>query len=304
MDSTILVSVIVVTYNSAATVIETLDSIKNQDYPNIELIIADDCSKDNTVDIVKKWLDENDTHFVRSELITSSVNTGVSGNLNRGLNKAQGKWIKPIAGDDLLMPDCVSENVRCTKTDARVCAVSSRALFFGDPIICKQFEHFGYGLFGLTNREKYLVLLTYNCIISPTDFVSREYYESIGGFNEEIPLIEDWPFWINVFKNNGNVIFLNKETVKYRMGSSLSLGGGGGGKYDESYRIMLDYVYKLQMRENLLYRLYALLLRKQREKKTILGSILIRMNVYHYYYIFLRRKINRASREFDRLKEE
>ena len=46
-----LVSVVVITYNSASTIIETLDSIREQSYKNIELIISDDCSKDNTVDI-------------------------------------------------------------------------------------------------------------------------------------------------------------------------------------------------------------------------------------------------------------
>lgn len=299
MDNTTLVSVIVITYNSASTVIETLDSIKNQDYPNVELIVADDCSKDDTIEVVEKWLGENGSRFIHAELVKSSHNTGVSGNLNRGLEKCRGTWIKIIAGDDLLLQDCISENVLCADSNDGVCAILSRAQFFGDATICKRYEHFGYGFFGLNNREKYLLILTYNTILAPTEFISRAYLKSVGGFNEEIPFIEDWPFWIRFFRDNSKIAFINKETVRYRMGASLSLGNGGGERFKDSQRKVLDYAYKLQMQENSVYRFYAFLLKKQREKKSMLNTMLIRMNFYHYYYLFLHRKMDRASMRFN-----
>lgn len=299
MDKATLVSVIVITYNSAATVIETLDSIKNQDYPNVELIVADDCSKDDTTDVVKKWLDDNGSRFVRVELVTSSNNTGVSGNLNRGLERCQGKWVKIIAGDDLLLQNCISDNVLCANMKNGVCAIFSRAQFFGDADVCKRYEHFGYGFYGLNNRERYLLILTYNTILAPTEFLSREYLTSVGGYDEEIPFIEDWPFWIRMFRDNCKIAFINKETVKYRMGASLSLGNGGGERFKDSHRKVLEYAYGLQMQENPVYRLYAFLLKKQREKKSLLNSLLIRMNFYHYYYLFLQRKMDRASKRFN-----
>jgi len=55
IEQQLLVSVVVVTYNSSKYVEETLESIKNQTYPNIELIVTDDCSTDSTVDIVMNW---------------------------------------------------------------------------------------------------------------------------------------------------------------------------------------------------------------------------------------------------------
>lgn len=299
MANSTLVSVIVITYNSASTVIETLDSIKNQDYPGIELIITDDCSKDDTVLVVRKWLEGNASHFVRSELLVSSVNTGVSGNLNRGLEKARGTWIKPIAGDDMLLPNNISLNVSETESNPGVCAVFSRARFFGDESICRQYEHYGYGIFGLTNRERYLILLTYNNIIAPTAFVSRRYLDAIGGYNEDIPFIEDWPFWLRMFKDDCHIAFINRETVKYRMGSSLSLGNGGGSRFQDSYNKVMEYAYSLQMQENPVYRIYAYLSKKQREKSSLWRSLFIRLNIYHYLYIYLNHKIDRASRKFN-----
>ena len=303
MDTTPLVSVVVITYNSSSTVLETLDSIKNQDYPNVELIVADDCSKDDTVGIVRNWLSAYGSRFVCSELVASSKNTGVSGNLNRGWRKAHGEWVKPIAGDDLLLPDCLSVNVAQARSNPHVKTIFSRARFFGDPDICKKYSSFGYGIFGLNNREKYLYLLTDNCIIAPAAFVSRAYLESVGGYNEDIPFIEDWPFWIKMFKDNNDVAFLNRETVRYRMAPSLSLGDGGGSRFKENRRMVLEYAYDLQSRENIVYRLYAFLSKRLREGKSAWYSFLIRLNFYYYYYFYLYRKIYRFSQEFNLVKD-
>lgn len=54
-----LVSVSVITYNSAKTVLETLESIKAQTYQNLELIVSDDCSTDNTVELCRNWIEQN-----------------------------------------------------------------------------------------------------------------------------------------------------------------------------------------------------------------------------------------------------
>ena len=68
----IIVSVVVITYNSADYVLETLESIKKQTYKNIELIITDDKSKDNTIEICNKWLDENSKEFIKSRIIITA----------------------------------------------------------------------------------------------------------------------------------------------------------------------------------------------------------------------------------------
>ena len=99
-----LVSIIVITYNSSKYVLETLESAKAQTYPNIELIVSDDCSTDDTVEICRNWMEENKERFVRTELITVGENTGVAINCNRGLYAAKGEWLKYIAGDDILLP--------------------------------------------------------------------------------------------------------------------------------------------------------------------------------------------------------
>ena len=111
-NNNILVSVIVVSYNSEKTIEETLNSIKSQSYDNIELIISDDGSKDNTIDICKRWLQINGKVFSCYQLITVELNSGIPANCNRSLKASNADWVKFIAGDDTLKRDCVKENVK------------------------------------------------------------------------------------------------------------------------------------------------------------------------------------------------
>ena len=106
-----LVSIIVITYNSSKYLIETLESAKAQTYQNIELIISDDASQDDTVEICEKWIAVNGEQFVRTELVTATMNTGIAPNCNRGVNASKGEWVKLIAGDDILCDNCIESNV-------------------------------------------------------------------------------------------------------------------------------------------------------------------------------------------------
>ena len=126
-----LVSIAVVTYNSSKTVLETLDSIKEQTYPNIELIISDDCSKDNTVELCRGWVEKNKGRFVRVEILTVETNTGVSANFNRADAASRGEWGKPIAGDDLLLPNAIQEYVNYIIVHPDVVYVFANGKCFG-----------------------------------------------------------------------------------------------------------------------------------------------------------------------------
>ena len=109
-----LVTVAVTTYRSAVYVIETLESVYGQTYQEIALVISDDCSPDNTVALVNDWiaLERVQNRFVSIEVITVPKNTGVSANCNRCIKAAAGDWIKFIAGDDILYPNCITDNMQ------------------------------------------------------------------------------------------------------------------------------------------------------------------------------------------------
>lgn len=222
-----LVSIPVVTYNSSKFVLETLESIKAQTYQNIELIISDDCSKDNTVELCRKWVEENKERFVRTQIITSKKNTGVSANLNRAETVCQGEWVKGIAGDDLLMSDCVECCVKYVIDNPNIYFLFARVIGFNqDGIVKDCLKDFLDDSFFLLSAEKQYERLVIhgNCLPAPTFFYSNIIKQETNFTNDEsIPLCEDLPKWINLTKLGYKLYMMDKEIVKYRMhNTSLS----------------------------------------------------------------------------------
>lgn len=96
-----MISIVVMTYQSSKFIIEALESIKNQTWGNLELIISDDASTDNTIELCNAFVTNNKSRFINSIIITSKVNTGIPSNYNRGIRAASGEWIKFVDADDV-----------------------------------------------------------------------------------------------------------------------------------------------------------------------------------------------------------
>jgi len=213
-----LVSIIVITYNSSKYVLETLESAKAQTYQNIELIVSDDCSSDNTLEICRSWLNENQQRFKRVELVTSEKNTGIAPNCNRGLKAAKGEWVKLIAGDDILLTDCINLNI--------LEAERSDYLFFfsklkiRSPIlrikISKESLFDDYYKYFLGNQFNNLINYGY-FFPTPTFFFNLSELLKIGLFNEKYNYQEDFPMWFKILKNGYRFGFINEYTVIYRI---------------------------------------------------------------------------------------
>lgn len=219
-----LVSIIVITYNSSIFVLETLESAKAQTYQNIELIISDDCSKDNTVEICRKWLNENKNRFVKTELITVPENTGIPANCNRGVRASKGEWVKLIAGDDILHNNAIENFVFFTNDNIDCCLVHSDYYSFKDHFVIENIieykKEWRIDIF-LDNNVTQSVqnkILHYFCpIVAPTVFIKRNIIYSVGGFDENIRSMEDMPMWLKLSNAGYKFYYLNKKTVFYRI---------------------------------------------------------------------------------------
>ena len=218
-----LVSVVVATYNSSETVIETLESIKAQTYNNIELIVSDDCSCDNTIEIVSQWIDENKSRFINAELVTAVRNTGISGNFHRGIINSKGEWIKSIAGDDFLIPTAIEEYVGFVSNNpenVRMCVCDVECFATSKDIneIDKDVER--YNLYFEKEKEAYLQqrkrVIHELVFVGPTYFYSRELYSEVGGFKEKYGCAEEWPFVYEVIMRGNRIYAIEKKLVRYR----------------------------------------------------------------------------------------
>lgn len=104
------VSIIMPSYNTGQFISETIESVLAQSYSNWELIIIDDCSKDNTDDVVGKYLADPRIHYIKND-----TNSGAAVSRNRALREAKGKWIAFLDSDDLWEPDKLQKQISFMK---------------------------------------------------------------------------------------------------------------------------------------------------------------------------------------------
>ena len=225
-----LVSVAVITYNSGRYVLETLESIKSQTYENIELIISDDCSSDNTISICKNWLEGNKQRFKRVCLLVADKNTGIPANVNRSVAASEGVWYKGIAGDDILLPDAIEKYIQYICANEVATVVFAKSYAFHETkshsIVEEPYGDSNSAVFfnNQTAREQYLSFLKDEAKCgggSPTSFVKRELFITYP-LNEAYRGFDDVPEYIKLTKNGIHCNYMDEFTVRYRQGESLT----------------------------------------------------------------------------------
>ena len=217
-----LVSIIVLTYNSAAFVRETLESVKSQSYRNIELIITDDHSKDDTVEICTSWLSDNKNRFTRVELLISEKNTGIPANCNRGVAASGGEWVKLIAGDDILEPDMLLKLFHHIKGNKDISLLWTNIGTFYDAKegrivrIPDGISALGINQEGVTCEQQFQGLLRSNPVFAGGLIIKREVFGKTGLFDERYPSFEDRPFLHRALLNGYKLHYLDIVGAYYR----------------------------------------------------------------------------------------
>lgn len=223
-----LVSVIISTYNSSQYVVETLESVAGQTWRELELIITDDNSKDNTVELCSKWLEQHEDRFVVTNLLTSPINTGISANANRGLKVSEGRWIKFLGADDLLLANCIENNINYVINNPEAEVVFSKVNLYKNLFLEENYQRTVPGQIkpssilwpDRSSESQYRMLLVSDRIhFSPSVFIRREAIVSVGGFDERFRLLEDYPLWLNLTKRGKRLFYFDNVTVNYRIHS-------------------------------------------------------------------------------------
>jgi glycosyltransferase involved in cell wall biosynthesis len=314
------VTILVVSYNSGQFITETLESIYNQTWKEIELIVTDDCSNDDTVSICSRWLKENGHRFFSYYLLTSPENTGVTANASRGLRAATGEWVKLLGADDTLKPTCVEDNMVWIASHPETQVLFSRVEVFQNvikkensiKIIPKDPYNRKSILYPDRNaNSQYRMLLVCDRIhFSPSVFLNREILISSGGFDERFRMLEDYPLWLNLTRSGCKLFFMNKVTVNYRQ-HSMALNNKGDSwvvnpNYflHESFRKLYTYPnlpldvrlsHRFVWVASQLFRL-RLLNRYNKFNKSLYGFLTSYLNPFKYY-ITIRTFINKGLRE-------
>lgn len=213
------VSIIVLSYNSEKTILTTLQSIEKQSFTDYEVIISDDCSKDKTVSLCLKWKNKNWKKNIK--ILEAKKNQGITKNINKAIKVAKGEWVKLIAADDILLKNCIRDNVEFVEKSKNINICFSNAIIFGSKVKRKKI-FIDKKFYLLNSHEQYKKLLSNNLISAPTSFIKKNIFKKYGFYDERIRDIEDWPMWLKITKQGEKLYFFDKTTVLYRKEESMS----------------------------------------------------------------------------------
>jgi len=211
----LLVSVIVVCYNHSKFIVECLNSIKNQTYANWELIVADDASTDNSVEIIKEWLKENN---ISAKTNFHTKNTGLATTLNECIKLLKGESVKLIAADDYLHPDSIENCIAAMEKSGDEYGMVFTDFWAVDENNTPAKIFLSYENKDFINPDSSLKkdqLVKDNCIIAPTVLIRKEALLSTGEYSAQL-ILEDHDRWlrVNVIKK---ILFIDKKLAYYRV---------------------------------------------------------------------------------------
>ena len=218
-----LVSIIMPSYNTASFIAESIQSVLAQSYKDWELIIVDDCSPDNTDDVVKPYLSDERIRYLKNE-----KNSGAAVSRNRALLEAKGKWIAFLDSDDLWMPEKLQKQVRFME---------------------KNGYHFSYTNYAEIDTEgkKNGITVTGPKRITKTGFfnycwpgcLTVMYDRDVVGLLQiaDIKKNNDYAMWLKVCRK-ADCYLLNEELALYRRGRVGSVS-------THSIKTMIGWHYKL-----------------------------------------------------------
>lgn len=216
-----LVSVIVPMYNAAPFISEAVDSVLASTYRPIEVVVVDDGSTDNSLQIAQNLA------VAHPEVcVFTQPNAGVSAARNHAIREARGEYILPLDADDRISATYIGHAVSAMVEGVRI--VGCRAEFFGARQGEWRLPAFSHELLARKN------------MIHACSLFRRADWQQVGGFCEQEIYREDWSFWLSLIELGGTYVRLDEVGLYYRVqaGSRRSLA-------KQQKRVIVDAVNRL-----------------------------------------------------------
>jgi glycosyltransferase involved in cell wall biosynthesis len=206
MHDSPLISIVITTYNSSSTIIETLNSVINQTYKKIELLIFDDCSSDNAIETIRNFLSN---YTIDCLIYTSPINTGgPATGRNWGINNANGKYICFLDADDVWMKDKLEKQIKIIE-DKSIDVVSSNAeVLNGNPFPV----YFGF-LNIWTQIFRNRIILSSSMVNRNTILAYKIYFNE----SKDYISVEDYDFFLKILLIKKNIYVMKEKLLYYRV---------------------------------------------------------------------------------------
>ena len=196
------ISVIIPCFNDGQFINEAVDSVLSTNYPDIEIIIVNDGSTDDTT--LKTLLQLEKTGIK----VLSQTNNGLAKSRNRGIKECSGQYIIPLDADNKIKPDFIKKSIPVLSS-GQWDIVYGKPVFFGENAQKRMFSP----------REFDGNLLFYDNYIDACTIFRKSVWEKTGGYDENMPVQgnEDWEFWLNCFLKGFKFKFIDEEIFEYRI---------------------------------------------------------------------------------------
>jgi glycosyltransferase involved in cell wall biosynthesis len=204
-----LVSVLLPTYNHAEFIGEALEGVSGQEYPRLEIIVADDGSTDGTLAAVEDWRGRSGVPLK----VIRGDHVGIARNLNRGLKECRGRYVAFTAGDDVLLPGKIGRQVEWLEADERrVLCGHDVEVFDSDS---------GRTLYLWSERFPMCEgmgasMAVHSVPFCATAIMCRASAMPRGGFDERLPTASDWKFWVDCLHPERSFGYVEGVLARYR----------------------------------------------------------------------------------------
>ena len=199
----ILISIVIATYNSEATLEAAIQSVLDQQFKDYELIIIDGNSSDNTIGIIKKY-----EHGIKYWI--SEPDAGIYDAWNKGLKATQGKWVCFLGSDDMFLSGALSAYSEFLIANSELDYVSSRVELFWEKKGVNQTRVIG-------DKWNWNVFKRKMNVAHVGSMHNRKIYDRYGNYNTNYKIASDYELLLRI-GNKLNAGFIKTVTVKMRFG--------------------------------------------------------------------------------------
>lgn len=228
-----LVSICIPTYNGAKYMAEAMDSAIAQTYDNLEIIVSDDASKDDTLKIIESYKDKTDIPI----FIHHHKPNSIGANWNNTIRKAKGTYIKFLFQDDVLMLTCIERMVLLAEEHKNVGLIYCKRKILYNPDIffdvnwVRKFKdlHLHWNEISLSEgvvsgktylKDSYLLNYPLNKIGEPPAvLIHKNVFKKVGYFSTKLKQELDFEFWYRLMPYF-NIGFVDEELIKFRLHSN------------------------------------------------------------------------------------
>ncbi|WNH07725.1 glycosyltransferase [Thalassobellus suaedae] len=221
-----LVTVICSCYNHSKYVEKSLDSVINQTYKNIQLIIIDDYSNDNSVEVIENWISKNQIGLLKK----NDKNLGLTRSVNNSFKYVEGDFFIDLAADDKLLPHCIETQISVYKAYPN----NLIGIVYGNARVIDNNNNTIYTFYNKFSQSKkttkpeegfiYKEIINHsNTICSVSALINKKVFEELGGYDENL-VYEDYDLWLRIARKHSILyvddILVNRLKLNNSLGST------------------------------------------------------------------------------------